>query len=115
MSYSISLNKEGKTAEVDLHQEGGNIVLGGSDIADMHITYNYGEFFYMYLDSKKGIRWLYGKNAKDTIKKLQNAVKVLGTDRDEDYWKATRGNAGHALNVLLTWAKQHPEGVWEGD
>ncbi len=31
------------------------------------------------------------------------------------YWKATPGNAGHVLNVLLEWARQHPDAVWMGD
>lgn len=115
MSYSISLNVDGRSVEVEPHMEGSNIVLGGLNLAEMDITYNYSEFYYMHLDSEKGIRWLYGRKAKDTIKKLENAVRVLGTDKDDDYWKSTRGNAGHVLNVLLGWAKQHPEGIWEGD
>lgn len=31
------------------------------------------------------------------------------------YWKPTEGNAGYALNILLGWARMHPEAVWTGD
>ncbi|MDE2102426.1 MAG: hypothetical protein KGL39_34590 [Patescibacteria group bacterium] len=31
------------------------------------------------------------------------------------YWKPTPGNAGYALSILLSWAIQHPNGVWQGD
>lgn len=29
------------------------------------------------------------------------------------YWKATPGNAGYAASILLAWARQYPQGVWE--
>lgn len=29
------------------------------------------------------------------------------------YWKSTPGNAGAVLNVLLTWAKEKPDFIWE--
>ncbi len=31
------------------------------------------------------------------------------------YWAPTSGNAGYALNILLGWAKIHPDAVWTGD
>ena len=45
---------------------------------------------------------------------VEVAVNQLGTSTDSDYWKATPGNAGHALNILLYWAKMHPNYVFEG-
>lgn len=65
-------------------------------------------------NADQGIRWLYNKRAKDVIPKLEVAVNQLGTSTDSDYWKATPGNAGHALNILLYWAKMHPNYVFEG-
>jgi hypothetical protein len=58
------------------------------------------------------VTWLHGKKAEETIERLEKAVKELGTERNNDYWNATDGNAGYALNILLTWAKDHREAVW---
>lgn len=115
MGYDIQLVKDGKIVNVDKHCEGGIIEVGGSSTADISITYNYYDFFKKSLSPRKGIRWLYGKKAKNTIGRLEKAVKELGVDRDDNYWKATPGNAGHILSVLLKWARQHPEAIWEGD
>lgn len=120
MSYDISLIKDGVVCGVKSHQEGGNIVMGGSSEASINITWNYAFFFYNFLDKRKGIRWLYGKSGKETIARLEKAVKSLtGWMGDgiyeKDYWAPTFGNAKHALEVLLGWAKQHPDGIWEGD
>ncbi len=115
MSYDISLVKDGKTVTVESHEEGGTYALGGSDGANLNVTYNYCRHFYEHLDKKKGIRWLYGKKARDTIKRLEKSVKELGVEKDDNYWKSTSGNAGYALSILLKWAKQHPEAIWEGD
>jgi alanyl-tRNA synthetase len=56
--------------------------------------------------------FLRDRKAKDTIEGLENAVKVLGLVTSDNYWEATKGNAGYALNVLLSWAKQYPEAEW---
>jgi len=117
MSYDISLVAPGthKPVTVNRQTEGGTIVLGGTTDASLNVTYNYAPHFYEQIDKDKGIRWLYGKTGAETIDRLAAAVAVLGTKRDRDYWKNTPGNAGHALSVLLAWARAHPEGVWEGD
>lgn len=116
MSYNICLRdpQTGAIASVPRHFEGGTIAIDGKEDADINITYNYSRFFKEHLDPKLGICWLYNKRAKDVIPKLEVAVKQLGTSTDPDYWKATAGNAGHALNVLLSWAKMHPDCVFEG-
>jgi len=115
MGYDITLEKDGRVVGVDQHFEGSTICLQGSDTAELNVTYNYGYFFKKSLSRNEGIRWLYGKKAKDTAKRLRKAAGELGTNKDEDYWKATPGNAGHALSVLLKWAIQHPEAIWKGD
>jgi len=115
LSYDIDLEYPGGIAQVENHEDGGTYVLGGTTEASLNITYNYGRFFYMHLDEEKGLRWLYGKKASETIDRLQKAVEDLGTTRDSDYWKATPGNAGYALSRLLAWAHQHPDATWNGD
>ena len=115
MSYDISLVKDRNSVKVGLHREGGTYCLTGSDSAEMNITYNYAWFYYKFLDVDKGIRWLYGRKAKDCIKRLEEAVEELGTDIYEDYWAPTPGNAGYALSILLGWARDNPDAVFEGD
>ena len=115
MSYDISLQKNKKPVKVKKFEEGGTYVMGGSEEADLNITYNYCWFYYRYLDKKEGIRWLYGKKAKDCIERLEKAVKELGTIIFKDYWAPTPGNAGYALSILLEWAKQNPDAIFQGD
>lgn len=115
MSYDLGLYKDGESVDVVKHSEGGTYVLGGTICAELNVTYNYAEYFYLHLDSEKGIRWLYGQKASDTISRLAKAITELGTRRDPDYWRATAGNAGYALSTLLIWAEQHLDAVWEGD
>ena len=65
-----------------------------------------------HLDKEKGLKWLHGKKASETIERLKHAVNVLGVEKSQDYWASTQGNAGFALSILLKWAKQHPDGRW---
>jgi hypothetical protein len=97
--------------EVDPHGEGGTRLYGGSTDATLNITTNYHKMFVKYLN-KHGIWWLGGLEAEVTIESLQKAVNDLGTARDTDYWARTPGNAGHALSILLGWARKYPGGVW---
>lgn len=118
MSYDLGLYKTKDGDEpltVDLHREGGTYAMNGTDQAELNITYNYSPFFRDTIDPELGIRWLYGRQAKDCIDRLKFAVTKLGTERSEDYWSKTAGNAGHALSILLSWAEQHPEGYFHGD
>ena len=112
MSYDIQLVGADYVPD---HEEGGTIVVGGTPEAKLNITYNYSQFYYDSLDLEKGIRWLYGKTGKETTSRLRRATMLLGTDRDEDYWKATSGNAGYVLSLLLSWAESNPDAVWQGD
>ena len=61
----------------------------------------------------ESLRFLNGKKASRVTKLLEDSVKVLGTEKDADYWKATEGNVGHALSILLRWAKQYPDATFE--
>lgn len=115
MSYDLGLYKNGKAVPVNPFSEGGTRPMHGTDCAELNITYNYGWFYSRYLDKKLGLRWLYTRKAKDCIKRLEKAVKILGTDTYRDYWADTPGNAGFALSILLEWAKDNPDAVFQGD
>ena len=115
MSYDIGLYKDEDLVEVPPFTEGGTYPIGGRTLAELNITYNYSWFFERCLDEERGLRWLYGKKAITTIVRLQQAIDELGTDQFENYWAPTPGNAGHALNILLRWARQHPNAIWQGD
>lgn len=105
MSWDIDLDyPDGREIQVDIHEEGGTYALGGTDQASLNVTYNYGKHF----DFNK----LDGRTAEDCIPEMEEAVKELGTERDSDYWKATPGNAGYAVSILLGWARQHPKAVF---
>lgn len=116
MGYDMKLiGEDGEIAQVDRHSEGGVHPIGGTTNAEISITYNYSKFFYDVIDKERGIRCIYDRPAGECIKKLVDAIHVLGVYKDEDYWSATPGNAGHILGILAVWAKQHPCAQFEGD
>ena len=112
MSFDVSLEDDKGVVTVGSHEEGGTYVQGGTSDAELNVTYNYSQHYCETLDTVDGLRWLNGKAAKDCIDRLGKAIHHLGTAPDPDYWKATPGNAGRALNILLLWAKQHPDAVF---
>jgi hypothetical protein len=109
MSYWIYLEQDGKTVQVDGHEEGGTYALGGTTDAELNVTYNYSRVYHPHDFSLKDLS---DKTGGETSARLAELVSELGTDQSEDYWEPSDGNAGHALNVLLSWAKQHPRAVW---
>lgn len=113
MSYGVALKVDGKFVQVERHVEGGVFAAGGTHQADLYVTFNYSPFFREHIDSEQRLYWLHGKTGAACIARLESAVAALGTERDPDYWKATAGNAGYALSILLKWAKEHPEAVFD--
>lgn len=139
MSYDVSLRdaETGAILTTDSHTEGGTIVVGGTNECVLNITYNYSEVYSMVTvfvdhqpttfwrkvgmlmshdfgrDSYFSIKLLHGRKAKGTVPWLTKVVRLLGDKPYEDYWAPTPGNAGHAAAVLLKWALEHPEGVWD--
>jgi len=96
MGYDISLvDFDRYPVKVDRHCEGGYTIPGGNTDATISVTYNYSNYFYSTIDGRSGIRWLYGHPASCCIGRLQNAIDILGTCKDDDYWESTPGNAGH--------------------
>jgi hypothetical protein len=116
MSWWVYLQdaESGHPVTVSKHSEGGTHVLGGCNDAELNITYNYGGLFRSVgLVFKEYGGNVHGQKAKDMIPRLEEAVKILGIIPSNDYWSASPGNAGHTLNILLTWARQYPEAVFE--
>ena len=110
MSWDVYVVKDGKGITMDRHEgEGGTYVDGGTDQAELNITYNYGRYFFETLGCS--FVDLSGRPTTELIPMFEKAVKKLGTKQDEDYWKKTPGNAGHALAVLLGWCRQAPAGA----
>lgn len=142
MGWDCILEYPDKIAQVPRHCEGSIITvqtngLQGTQDADISITYNYSELYYLVLD--QSLRdYLNAKKAKETIQTLKLLVNKLGTkqykrnrdscprcnfsvnvktmfdeeSRVQDYWCPTMGNAGHIAAILLDWATLHPEAVW---
>lgn len=118
MSYDIYLkNIDGSTCETENHTEGGTFVLGGTPTCELNVTYNYSQIFRVIsLKSWEGIfsfRDLTDKTGKETLEVLEEIVELLGTKQYKDYWAPTPGNVGYAANILLEWAKEHPNATWE--
>lgn len=113
MGWNVSLMNENGVVQVAPHFEGGIITVGGNTWADMSVTWNYAPFYYQTIDKEKGFRWLDEKTAKESIPRLEKALKTLGANTSNDYWEATPGNAGRILDMMLEWAKQKPDAVWE--
>ena len=113
MSYWVYLeDAQRESMGVKSHEEGSTYTISGTDRAELNVTYNYSGYYREHLDSELGLRWLHGRTASETIERLEAAVAALGTERSPDHWEGSPGNAGHALSVLLGWARQHPDGVW---
>lgn len=118
MSYDIDIvDDEGNIIEFsDKHNiAGGTYMLGGTSAASLNITYNYAPHYYKHIDAKHGIRALYGMKASQVAAALLPVIQELGIERDEDYWKNTPGNAGHALFNLMTLCLMAPNGYLRGD
>ena len=122
MSYDIYLKnpETGDTVQLpEPHQiKGGTHCLGGTTEAWLNVTYNYSGYFRAVLGDE-GIRSIYGMTAADSIPLLEEAAAKLDENEegpDEDYWKATSGNARAALLNLIALARlAPPDAVWSGD
>jgi len=113
MGWGIQLqDKKGKVLQLKEKQtEGSNVCIGGTTDAKCSITFNYSWFFTHYLHPD-GLKWLNDKKAKDCVDRLEKAIKTLGTNQYKDYWADTPGNSGYMLSVLLSWARELPEGIF---
>lgn len=112
MSYDVVLRHKCKEVEVPNHTEGSTYPLGGRTTARLSVTYNYSPFYETVFPESERLYWLQDKTAAETIPILEAAVTALGVVRDPDYWTSIAGNAGYALNILLGWARLHPDAIW---
>lgn len=111
MSWNVILERaDGTPVTVPRHAEGGTYVVDGTDRAALNVTYNYSG----HIAKALGFHFtrLSGMKAADALPILEWAVATLGTVRDGDYWEATPGNVGFALNILLGWARLHPDATF---
>ena len=116
MSYDLRLVKDGETVRSSRPHGiiGGTYCLGDTDLR-LNVTYNYAGFFYRVF-GEKGIRWLYGQTARDTLHPLLDAILSLSAEPSaDDYWQPTEGNARESLIGLLRLALAAPDATWEGD
>ena len=60
-------------------------------------------------------RWLKIQNWDEYTVDFKVALAASAIRDGGAYWKPTPGNAGYALNILLGWAREHPDAVWTGD
>jgi len=112
VSWSVRLmpaNGENPVS-VPTFTEGGTYAIGGTSVADLNVTYNYSRVY-----RTVGFEFgdMDGRRAGDLIPQMEGVVQKLGTKRDTDYWAATPGNAGYALNILLGWAELYPNARFE--
>lgn len=103
------------------HQRNGsNYCVGGTTELSLDVTYNYSGIINKKIEELKiGAEcsysyafYLMGKTGAETIEPLKKIIASLKDDVDDDYWKATEGNAKRALCGLLAFAQLRPDGVW---
>ena len=97
--------------------KGGTYCVGGTTEMALNVTYNYSDIINKKMkvlgigDKHEYAYYLNGKTGAETIEPLKKIIASLKDDVDEDYWKATEGNAKRALCGLLAFAQMRPDGV----
>lgn len=91
---------------------GGTVCAGGTKEMTLNITYNYSDIINKALGSNGYASFFNGKSGAETIPILKEGISKLSDDVDDDYWKATEGNAKRALSQLLALAQMRPDGIW---
>jgi hypothetical protein len=109
VSFDVSLlDSEGQLVSVPHFEgEGGTFAIGGSDYAELNVTYNYSELW--------RVKEIDGMTGAESEPILADVVERFGTERDGNYWLPTEGNVGYMANILLGWARLHPDAKWMVD
>ena len=119
MGYDIYLNDPVTKEPIQFDKPhnifGGNMIVGGTAEAWLHITYNYSAHFKLAFGNDNGVRGIYSKTGAESIPILKAAIDDLQDNVSDNYWDATEGNAKRALCGLLAFAQMRPDGVWNGD
>jgi hypothetical protein len=107
---------------------------------DLYTSYNYGWYFYKYLDKAHGIRFIYGKRGRDVLPfliKMRETLQLSPTwtwntcecfeqarergdynykrDDSKDGWTTCLGNAYWFLDKIIQACIKYPYGKWNGD
>ncbi len=108
MSWWVGLEEKDteRILQVKPFEEGGTYCLGGTDQADLNITYNYGRIYHRVIDEENGLWTLNGLPAQAALDLLEPAILQLEDGKDSDYWAATDGNAKRPLVMLAEWCRQ---------
>jgi len=118
MSWNVTMyNIDDKVVEFDepVKQVGGNICLSNTHEAEISgLTYNYSHYYYKYLNNDDGLRFLDGMYVEQSIPYLEKAIDALdqSTEKPDDYWASTEGNARKPLVEMLEWARKAPDGAY---
>ncbi len=118
MSWSFDLcdpvTKEVLVTDEKHFMFGATICVGGDNAMTLDVTYNYSDIINNVIESEYGYAYFFnGKTGAETIPILKDAISKLSNDVDDDYWKATEGNAKRALSQLLAFAQMRPDGIWD--
>lgn len=124
MSWDFDLcdpvTKECLSAEEKHMIAGGTFCVGGTTEMTLNITYNYSDIINKKMkqleigkeDSYSYAHYIHGKTGAETIEPLKKIIASLKDDVENDYWKATEGNAKRALYGLLAFSQLRPDGIW---
>ena len=122
MSYDITImSATGEPVTLaEKHQlRGGTFALGGTDVAELNVTYNYAPMFREAFKDPDGIKTIALRDLKTGLALIQNAILNLKGKPSDNYWNATEGNARKALcdlailgNLVLSTG-DHDDAIWE--
>jgi hypothetical protein len=97
---------EGGTVRAELVD--GKLVPASITECEMNITYNYSKLFCEHIDSELGIRWIYGKTGAEVKQRLEDAIRVLGIQRNVNpFWQV---NVDFTFGMLFS-KKPLPETI----
>jgi hypothetical protein len=112
MSYWVYLHDDNGAVEVAPCIENGNYNFAGAARGELNVTYHYTSLFTRVFAGKTLHEVLDGHKAEEVIPLLETAIQQLDTKQSSNYWEAAPGNAATLLQVLLSWARQYPEGIF---
>lgn len=98
--------------------QGDTYCVGGITEMTLNVTFNYSAIINEKMkelgigDKHDYAYYLNGKTGAETIEPLKKIIASLKDDADENYWKATEGNAKRVLCGLLAFAQLRPDGIW---
>ncbi len=107
-----------------------------NNAVELYTSYNYGWYFYKYLDKEHGIRYIYDKRGRDVLPFLIRMREQLQLSPTWTYntcqcfdehgigwkrpdgktgWDTCLGNAYWFLDKIIQACIQYPHNKWNGD